>query len=74
MRKKINFKYFDKILFFTPLLIFIIGLLSIYSASFKAHETILQTLALKQTLWMGVGILLVFLIIRTDYFRLADWA
>ncbi len=57
-----------------PMLIFILGLLSIYSASFKAHETILQTLALKQTMWMGVGVLLVFLIIRKDYFRLLDWA
>jgi len=25
-------------------------------------------------MWMGVGVLLVFLIIRTDYFRLMDWA
>ena len=74
MRKRINFKNFDKVLFFTPLLIFAIGILSVYSASFKAHEMILQSLAMKQMLWMGIGILLVFLIIRIDYFRLMDWA
>ena len=74
MRKKINFKNFDKVLFFTPILIFMIGILSLYSASFKAHQLILETLAMKQVLWMGVGVLLVFLIIRTDYFRLVDWA
>src|SRR5437867_2480825 len=74
MRKRINFKNFDKVLFFMPILIFLAGILSVYSASFKAHETILQTLAVKQMLWMGVGILLVFLIIRTDYFRFVDWA
>ena len=65
-----DFRNFDKVLFIAPVLIFIVGILSIYSASFKAHELIYQTLAMKQVLWMGVGILLVFLIIRTDYFRL----
>ena len=74
MRKRVYFKNFDKVLFLTPVLIFIIGILSIYSASFKAHEMIQQTLAVKQMLWMGIGILLVFLIARTDYFRLVDWA
>lgn len=74
MRKKINFRNFDKTLFVAPLLIFVIGILSIYSASFKSHQEIQQTLAVKQMLWMGVGVLLVFLIIRSDYFRLMDLA
>ncbi len=74
MRKKINFHNFDKVLFIAPLLIFFIGIISIYSASFKSHQDILQTLAVKQMLWMGIGVLLVFLIIRTDYFQLLDLA
>ncbi len=74
MRKKINFKHFDKTLFITPILIFIIGILSIYSASFKAQQMFQQTLAIKQMMWMGIGVLLVFLIIRMDYFRLMDLA
>src|SRR3989338_7451614 len=73
MRKKISFRQFDKQLFMTPILIFVIGLFSIYSASFKSQQTIDQLLAMRQLLWMGVGILLVFLVVRFDYFRLQDF-
>ncbi len=73
MRKKISFRQFDKQLFVTPILIFVIGLFSIYSASFKSQQTIDQLLAMRQLLWMGIGILLVFLMVRFDYFRLQDF-
>ncbi len=73
MRKKISFRHFDKILFLTPVLIFLIGILSIYSAAFKAAQPIDETLAMRQLLWMAVAILLVFLIVRVDYFRLQDF-
>ena len=53
--KKIRFRDFDKLLFFTPILIFLIGILSIYSASFKAHQSLDDTLAMRQVLWMGVA-------------------
>ncbi len=72
--RKINFRYFDKALFFTPIVIFLIGILTIYSASFKAHQSFDDILAVKQICWMGMGILLVFLVIRTDYFKLMDLA
>lgn len=72
--RKINFRYFDKALFFTPIVIFLIGILTIYSASFKAHQSLDDILAVKQLCWMGMGILLVFLVIRTDYFKLMDLA
>ncbi len=65
---------FDRVLFMAPILIFLLGILSIYSASFKAGQSWSDTLATKQVLWMGIGILLVFLIARGDYFRLMDWA
>lgn len=74
MRRKIRFSRFDKLLFFTPILIFLIGILSIYSASFKAHQALDDTLAARQFLWMGVGVLTVFLVVRWDYFKWADLA
>lgn len=71
---RINFRRFDKMLFFTPIFIFAIGILSVYSASFKSGQTFDNSLAMRQVLWMGVGVLTVFLIIRYDYFRLLDFA
>src|SRR3990167_8099205 len=74
MRKKISFRHFDKLLFFTPIGIFLIGIISIYSASFKTHQSLDETLAMKQILWMAVAVLVVFLSMRTDYFKLQDLA
>ena len=73
MRNKINFRQFDKTLFFTPILIFMIGILSIYSASSKTHPSLYHPLVTKQILWMGVGALLALLIVRYNYFRLQDF-
>jgi rod shape determining protein RodA len=72
MRKKIDFRQFDKTLFFTPIVIFAIGVLSIYSASFKASQSLYSPFVAKQILWMGIGTLLTLLIVRYDYFRLQD--
>ena len=74
MRKKLYFSRFDKLLFFTPILIFLIGILSIYSASFKAQQPLDDTLAARQFLWMGIGLLTVLLVVRWDYFKLVDFA
>lgn len=74
MRKRIDFRHFDKSLFFTPILIFLVGILSVYSASFKAGQMADQTPALRQVVWMGIGILVLFLVVRFDYFRLQGFA
>jgi len=74
VRKRFDLRHFDKMLFFAPIAIFLIGILSIYSASFKTNQTFDQTLAMKQVMWMGVGILVAFLALRTDYFKLQDVA
>ena len=74
MQKKINFAQFDKTLFLTPILIFTIGLLSIYSASFQASQNVDQLLVVRQILWMAVAVLLVFLLVRVDYFKFQDFA
>lgn len=73
MRKKASFRTFDKLLFLTPILIFLIGIFTIYSASFKASQSIDQTLVVRQMLWMGVAALLVFLVVKIDYFKLQDF-
>ncbi len=74
MRLRTKFSRFDKLLFFMPVIIFGIGLLSVYSASHKVHQSLSDQLAARQLLWMGVGILLVFLVVRWSYFRLIDAA
>ena len=74
MRQKTSFRNFDKTLFLMPVLIFCIGIVTIYSASFKSQQTLHETLAMKQIFWMGVGVLTVFLMVRTDYFKLQDLA
>ena len=74
MRHRVQFSRFDKLLFFTPIAIFTIGILSVTSASYKVHQSLNDQLAVRQLLWMAVGILLVFLIVRHSYFRLIDIA
>lgn len=74
MRRGNPFSRFDKLLFFTPVAIFTIGILSVYSASYKVNQSLHDTLALRQLLWMAVAILAVLLIIRLNYFKLMDLA
>lgn len=74
MRKRIPLRYFDKTLFLTPVLIFVIGVLSIYSASVKTGGMIDQSFVVRQLLWMGIAMLGVFLLIRVDYFKFQDIA
>lgn len=74
MRGRTPFSRFDKLLFFTPIAIFAIGILSVYSASYKVHQSLNDQLALRQLLWMGIAVLVVFLAVRWSYFRLVDFA
>ncbi len=74
MKRLGSFRRFDRLLFFTPIVIFLIGMFSIYSAAYKAHQSIDDTLAARQFIWMGIGILLIFLVSRYDYFKLMDFA
>ena len=73
MRKRINYHYFDKTLLLLPVLIFVIGILSIHSASFRSEQPLDQMFTVRQSAWMGVGLLVVFLLIRVDYFKWMDW-
>jgi len=69
-----SFRDFDRLLFAAPLVIFLLGIVTIYSASFKSHQTIDQSLAVRQILWMVVAILMAALVARSDYFKLQDIA
>jgi rod shape determining protein RodA len=74
VRRRALFTRFDKLLFFTPIVIFLIGILSVYSASYKAQQPLNDQLAARQFIWMAMGILVVFLVVRVSYFRLVDAA
>lgn len=74
MKRRLRFGRIDKVLFFAPITIFAVGILSVYSASYKAQQSLNDLLAIRQLLWMGIGILAVFLITRWSYFKLLDIA
>jgi len=65
---------FDRALFIVTLIIFIIGLSSIYSATHTEGSGLLGGLVLKQILWMCAGLVILFLILNIDYQRFIDWA
>ena len=74
MRRRNLFSRFDKLLFFTPIAIFLIGILSVFSASHKADQSLGDLLAIRQLLWMGIGLLVILIVVRHSYFRLVDIA
>lgn len=77
MRKKIRYRDLDKTLLIMPVVIFLIGLLSIYSASFKGANVsagfMTNPLAVRQMLWMGAALLLILLMSRINYFQFQDY-
>ena len=60
------FKNFDKTLFFSVLAILFMGLLILYSASMKYHS---QNMVFRQAVWIFVGLIFLFIILRIDYQR-----
>jgi len=55
---------FDKVIFFCTLLILIIGLFVLFSASFKYFS---HRIILRQIMWMLVGLLFLFITMKIDY-------
>ena len=68
------YRHFDKPLFIMMLVIFLIGLSSIYSATYTEGSQAIRSLVFKQMIWMGIGLFLLFIIINIDYQRFIDWA
>ena len=67
-------KSYDPLLVILPLLIFGIGLLFLYSASFSVQEIKGINFTIRQITWLLVSLLALVLIINIDFRRILDWA
>ncbi len=67
-------KEFDFGLVFLVLVIFILGLFFLYSASYQKSLSISKNFTLMQLLWMGLSIVFFFVILIVGYQHLLDWA
>ena len=65
------YRNFDKVLLIVALVIFAVGLSSIYSATYTGGS---YSLVLKQLIWMVIGLIFLFVIIHIDYQRFVDVA
>lgn len=74
MLDKRKFKDFDTILFAMAFVVFLIGLLSIYSATQAKNMPFAESYALKQLKWFGVGIIFLLVAIKVSYHRFLDIA
>ena len=68
------YRNLDKTLLIVTLIIFVIGLSSIYSATHTEGSGLMRNLVFKQIAWMGISLLLLFIIINLDYQRFVDLA
>lgn len=68
------YKDFDKTILFITFIIFMVGLLSIYSATKAKELPFKESFFLKQVSWMGIGILLLIFTISVSYQRFIDLA
>ena len=65
----------DKPLFLSALALAGAGFLAIYSATRgTGSEWSFASYAVRQLLWIGLGILSAILVLRVDYFKFQDWA
>ncbi len=64
----------DKLLFLGFMLISVIGVLSIYSATWTPHTDIyrLDPFVLRQMVWVAAGFLIMLMVANTDHLKLAD--
>jgi len=70
----IDFKELDKTLIFLVLVICLIGLLCLYSASYNKSAEMMRSFALRQATWMLIGFLIIMpLLILIDYQRIIDF-
>ena len=61
-----DFKNFDKTLFFSALVILLIGVVTLYSASREYYS---QDITFRQIIWIVAGLLFLFIATRLDYQR-----
>ncbi|MBL7069113.1 MAG: rod shape-determining protein RodA [Candidatus Omnitrophica bacterium] len=68
------YRNFDRVLLVVALVIFVIGISSIYSATYTEGSSALRGLVLKQCIWMAVALVILFIVISIDYQRFVDFA
>jgi len=65
---------FDFLLLFTTIALMVIGVLFIYSSGVSSTGVIFSSEYVKQIVWVGTGIILLFVIGLSDYTRFRDWS
>ena len=71
---KRKYKDFDAVLLMMAFIIFLIGLLTIHSATQAKNLALYEGYAFKQFTWMGIGILLLVITIKVSYHKFLDLA
>jgi rod shape determining protein RodA len=71
MRRFLSFRDFDWALLGLVLLLCIVSILEIYSATLHTRFASFET---KQMLWIGAGMVGMFILAKIDYHRLLDWS
>ncbi|MBL7685204.1 MAG: rod shape-determining protein RodA [Deltaproteobacteria bacterium] len=72
--KKRVFGHFPWALFFALLLWLTIGLVNLYSATYRVNDPGMAPLFKSQLLWVALGLVLLFLVTLIDYHFLEEWA
>jgi len=72
--RKIYSKHIDSVIIICVTIIFFIGLLFLYSASYSLSEQTSKSFVLRQIMWMIVSVFFVMIILAIDYQRLIDFS
>jgi len=68
-----DIKELDKTLIFLVIILFAIGLLCLYSASYNKGVEVGKNFVLKQLTWMGIGLLILIFILLINYQNIVDF-
>jgi rod shape determining protein RodA len=71
---KRSYKDFDAILFTMAFIVFLIGLLTIHSATQAKNLVFNEGYALRQFMWFGIGVVFLFMTVRISYRKFLDAA
>lgn len=68
------YRDFDRPIFLAMLLVFVIGLIAIFSATQGRPTALAESYVLRQTVWMAIGLLLLVVIVNISYQKFIDLA
>lgn len=66
------FRNFDKTLFLMTLVVLVIGLAAVYSATHPRSSLFAEDYSIKQATWMALGLLILFIIVSISYQKFID--